>query len=58
MVLQFCCVLCLKFGYLDSFHYVAQDSALLSEVNDFIDECSNASVRKIMSITLCPIEEL
>lgn len=41
------CVLCLKFGYLDSFHYVAQDSALLSEVNDFIDECSNACVRKI-----------
>jgi len=47
MVLQFCFVCCLKFSYLDSFHYVAQDSALLSEVNDLIDECSNASVRKI-----------
>ena len=41
------CVLCLKFGYPDSFHYVAQDSALLSEVHDFINECSIASIRKI-----------
>ena len=47
------CVLCLKFGYPDSFHYVAQDSALLSEVHDFIHECSNASVRKIPLCQLC-----
>ena len=47
------CVLCLKFGYPDSFHYVAQDSALLSEVHDFIYECSNASIRKIPLCQLC-----
>ena len=47
------CVLCLKFGYPDSFHYVAQDSALLSEVHDFIHECSNASVTKIPLCQLC-----
>ena len=47
------CVLCLKFGYPDSFHYVAQDSALLSKVHDFIDECSIASIRKIPLCQLC-----
>ena len=47
------CVLCLKFGYPDSFHYIAQDSALLSEVHDFIDECSNASIGKIPLCQLC-----
>lgn len=47
------CVLCLKFGSPDSFHYVPQDSALLSEVNNFIDECSNASVSKIPLCQLC-----
>ena len=47
------CVLCLKFSYPDSFHYVAQDSAMLSEVHDFIDEFSNGSIRKVPLCQSC-----
>ena len=39
-------MLCLKFGYSESFSYVIKDSALLHEVNDFIEECCNSSANK------------
>ena len=47
------CVLCLKFGYPESFHYVPQDSAVFSEVKDFIEECSNTSANKLPLCQTC-----